>query len=186
MVSFFVIFLQVCVCMCVYVCVCVCVSQQHKSGLRNLIVEVSRSHTIGQTHTHTHKHTHTHTNTHTHTHTHKHTLTHKHTQYNPSESVISSSQRSLPMQHEKHKEKQPCPQWDSNPQSRQSSGSSFTTQTHGKQDLLLIQSAPFSLCFCFRHFCCIVFCFVTPDFSFFFAAIISLSVYVSTFSPRQQ
>jgi len=32
------------------VCVCVCVSQQHKSGLGRLIVEVSRSHTIGHTH----------------------------------------------------------------------------------------------------------------------------------------
>ena len=157
------------------------------------------------THTHTHTRTHTHTNTNTHTqtqtqthiythiltdtHTHTHTSihkhTHKHTQYNSCASVISSSQRSLPMQHEKHKEKQPCPQWDSNPQSRQSSGSRSTPQTHGKQDLLLIQSAPFSLCFCFRHLCCMRFCFVKQDLFFFWCYYFTFSLCFQL-SPLQQ
>ena len=42
---------------CVHACVCLCVSQQHKSGLGRLIVEVSISHKIRHTDTHTHSHT---------------------------------------------------------------------------------------------------------------------------------
>jgi len=40
-------------------------TQQPKSGLGDLVVEVSKWYTIRHTHRHTHTHTHTHTNTHT-------------------------------------------------------------------------------------------------------------------------
>ena len=46
----------------------------------------------------------------------------------------------------------------SNPQSQKSSSRMSTPQLHCKQDLLLIQSAPFSSCSCFRHFCFMIVC----------------------------
>ena len=79
------------------------VVQQLSLAVGRLIVEVSRSHTDRQTHTHTHTHTHTPINT----------------RQDSSKRVISSSQRMRLTQRTTHsRDEHPCPQRDSNPQSR--------------------------------------------------------------------
>jgi len=110
----------------------------------SMLLDHTHTHTHTHTkHTHTHKHTHkthtqTHTNTYTQIHTHKHTQihTHKHTHKHTNAHKHTHSRAPLNEWSASHKghhlfsttitrEEHPCRQWDSNPQTRQSSRRMF-------------------------------------------------------------